>query len=492
MAGERTPLVNAGGPSRALARRKTLIRIAIGVLVGTAVGAVLVAISGGFSGSNKSVLPSSLPNTTQYDWFCNEPSFEASYIKLANKKDDYYFYWFAASRNDPSSDPLVLWLTGGPGGSSMLAMLTENGPCMVKPDVSTERNVYSWSNNANVIWLDQPTGVGFSYDGGSDDDDYTELDVGANIYAFLQGFLDKHPEFEGRDFYITGESYGGHYVPGASHYIWQQNKASGDKRINLQGIAIGNGLTNPLVQYKYNQDMVNNQYNISLLTEEQAAQMKTDSEECIELTKLCQSEPKNGTICPEAQGCWEMKLIEPFSGANRNMYDIRKECSPENPVSCGLDYSYLGDFFASEGVSEYFNFTKQQWIESNQVVNKHFVSSGDWSFSYHEYVADLLNDGLRVLIYAGDADLMCNWIGNRAWTLELDWKNKEGFNAAEEHAFVAVDPFVDGASKVDAGVARQYKNFAFIRLYESGHMVPTDQPAVSWVMIDKFFNDGKY
>ncbi|EGZ26012.1 hypothetical protein PHYSODRAFT_487704 [Phytophthora sojae] len=192
---------------------------------------------------------------------------EAGYIKLANKQDDHYFYWFFESRGSPATDPLVLWLSGGPGGSSMFALLVENGPCTIQPDLSTKLNPYSWNNNTNVIWLDQLAGVGFSF-GSPADKDYNETNVGENIYWFLQGFMEKHPQYRGREFFVTGESYGGHYVPAAAHYIWPRNKAEDDTpAINLQGLAIGNGLTNELIQYAHNQDMNHNRYNISLLTD---------------------------------------------------------------------------------------------------------------------------------------------------------------------------------------------------------------------------------
>ncbi|GMF47483.1 unnamed protein product [Phytophthora fragariaefolia] len=133
----------------------------------------------------------------------------------------------------------------------MFALLTENGPCTIQPDLSTKLNPYSWNNNANVIWLDQPTGVGFSF-GSPADKDYNETNVGENIYWFLQGFLSQHPQYRGREFFVTGESYGGHYVPAAAHYIWSKNKVENVvgqvPDMNLQGFAIGNGLTNPVIQ----------------------------------------------------------------------------------------------------------------------------------------------------------------------------------------------------------------------------------------------------
>ncbi|OQS03019.1 serine protease family S10, partial [Thraustotheca clavata] len=184
------------------------------------------------SETNKASTSSTHVITTNSSIFCDTVFQESSYIKIPHKKDDNYFYWFFESRSNPAKDPLVLWLTGGPGGSSMVALLTENGPCTINENFNTVSNPYSWTNNASVIWLDQPTGVGFSY-GATSDDDHNEDDVGRNINAFLQGFLKKHPKYQSNPFFITGESYAGHYVPAAAHYIVNNANAS-EIAINLK------------------------------------------------------------------------------------------------------------------------------------------------------------------------------------------------------------------------------------------------------------------
>jgi hypothetical protein len=69
------------------------------------------------------------------------------------------FYWMFESRSDPANDPLVVWLTGGPGCSSILALFFENGPCSIHEDgQSTKPNPFGWNDRANVIWVDQPAG----------------------------------------------------------------------------------------------------------------------------------------------------------------------------------------------------------------------------------------------------------------------------------------------------------------------------------------------
>lgn len=173
--------------------------------------------------------------------FCDNVTAEAGYYNI---NDAYgkkaYFYQFFESRRAPSTDPVVLWLTGGPGCSSQLALYTENGPCSVNAaGTGTVRNPYSWNNQANMIWADQPAGTGFS----TGDEVTNEAGVSTDLYNFLQAFFAAHPQLVQNPFYIFGESYGGHFVPAAAYavYTGNQNPASGDVVINLQGIGIGNG-----------------------------------------------------------------------------------------------------------------------------------------------------------------------------------------------------------------------------------------------------------
>jgi carboxypeptidase C (cathepsin A) len=194
--------------------------------------------------------PLPLATGSPHDYCRQDARNEAGYVQLPDKDDDWYFYWYFEARASPETAPLVLWLSGGPGCSSLYTLLTENGPCSVDEGLATARNPFSWNSEANVIWLDQPTDVGYSF-GDVGDYDHSEDDVQASIYQFLQRFLDKHPELERRPLFIMGESYAGHYVPAAAHYIHLQNNGSSDgtpPRLNLQGIAIGNGLVNPSVQ----------------------------------------------------------------------------------------------------------------------------------------------------------------------------------------------------------------------------------------------------
>lgn len=134
--------------------------------------------------------------------------------------------------------------------SNRRALLTENGPCKVNADAkTTSLNPYSWTEAAHVLWLDQPAGVGFSY--GSETDTNEDM-ISEDAYWFLQKFLQEHSEFASNPLFIVGESYGGHYAPAIAHRIFTYNKklpADDAAVLNLAGVAVGNGLTAPEVQY---------------------------------------------------------------------------------------------------------------------------------------------------------------------------------------------------------------------------------------------------
>ncbi|KAJ0394640.1 hypothetical protein P43SY_003838 [Pythium insidiosum] len=487
MANERTPL---NAPERAGAvvrgwRRNKLFAI-VGAIALTALAVATYSSTGSRSRAHddkpqgKAVVAARADGTTE-ELFCGLTGHDAGYIKLPNKKDDHYFYWYFESRSQPNKDPLVLWLTGGPGCSSLMAMLTENGPCHVQPDLTTQLNPYSWTNEANVVWLDQPTNVGLSY-GAKGDEDSTEDDVGENIYYFLQGFLEKHPELQGRDFYVTGESYGGHYVPAAAHFLWQKTKnGTNDVPIQLKGIAIGNGMTDPPVQWPHTMDMVENAYNISMVNESTFEEMKKTAPKCGEMLKACQTDD---SVCAEGYQFCAVTQLMPLMSAKRNPYDIRMYCDQEDATKC-YNLDFVGKYLDSDSVREYLGVSGKpvgRWQECNMQVNIDFYMTNDPVKSFSSYVADMLNDGVRVLVYAGDADTMCNWSGNRAWTLALDWQGKTAFNAAPERTYVT-------EAGITAGVVRSTPLFSFFRIFNAGHMVPQDQPAVALEMINKFLKN---
>ncbi|KAL3667311.1 hypothetical protein V7S43_007540 [Phytophthora oleae] len=356
-------------------------------------------------------------------------------------------------------------MTGGGSGCSNLAVpLTENGPCRINEDATTALNPHSWTSEANVILLDQPTNVGFSYDNSSGTV-LNEKEVQENMYWFLQGFLDKHPEFEGRALYLAGEGYAAHYVPAAAHYIWSENlavkKENATLRINLQGIIIGNGLVNPVVQMPHVLNMATkNSYNINLLKPTDVTTAKEAAPVCNQLMDVCQT---NSSACPGASRYCSSALLDVMDGSRRNKFDIRKECDSGDPTRC-YNSSAVIQYLNSNTVRTYLNVSDEvPPLEQCSSLNRKLYST-DLMKNFDGYIADLLNNGdVRVLIYSGDADLVCNWRGSEAWTKQLKWKYYQAFNDVEEQDFLM-------AGEVDTTVAgsirssNQFTSFVYSRL----------------------------
>ncbi|KAI5320845.1 hypothetical protein L3X38_040553 [Prunus dulcis] len=170
----------------------------------------------------------------------------AGYATVNEDSGRALFYWLVEAAEDPGSKPIVLWLNGGPGCSSIAyGEAEEVGPFHIKADGKTlYLNPYSWNQVANILFLDSPVGVGFSYSNTSSDllsngDKRTAEDS----LAFLLKWFERFPQYKGREFYITGESYGGHYVPQLSQAIVKYNLETKEKAINLKGYMVGNALT---------------------------------------------------------------------------------------------------------------------------------------------------------------------------------------------------------------------------------------------------------
>lgn len=428
--------------------------------------------------------------------FCDSSSKSISgYMDVKGSKydesgDKHLFYWMFEKRpgqeeekkKDGAEIPFVVWLTGGPGCSSTLALLTENGPCSVNKDgKSTTVNPSSWTEAAHVLWLDQPAGVGFSY---GDENDSGEEMIGEDAYYFFQAFFKSHPEYASSPLYIIGESYGGHYVPAISHRIWKGNQSPCENcdQINFAGLAIGNGLTAPEEQYKWYPEMVwNNSHHIKVVEEGVYDAMKKAVPACTKLVHQCESGENtlDNFACQAAFVTCNLALTSPYQATGLNPYDIRKKC--EVPPLC-YDFSFVKDWLNLESTKKSLNvdeFQSHSWEACNFGINMKFHV--DWMKDFSHYVADLLDAGYPALIYAGDVDFICNYLGNEAWTKKFDWSGKADFNNAAVHDWNS-----------GSGVARSSSGLTFLQVIDGGHMVPADQPEVSLTMLKTFLDGSKF
>ncbi|KAE8915906.1 hypothetical protein PF005_g20184 [Phytophthora fragariae] len=420
----------------------------------------------------------------------------SGYIDLPNRVDTHYFYWYFESRKNPGTDPLIVWIPGGPGEGGTYGLLAENGPCTINDDLSTTFNAHSWTSVANMVWLDLPGNAVFSYSTTAEDDEFTDERVDESVFWFLQGFLKKHSELQGRELFLVGESYGGHFVASVASYILtKQGKnlfspASAELiAINLQGVAIGNGLIDPVEVFTHFVNMTSNTYNITLVNDSQLAAMEAALPHCRDLMTRCQT---NTSICAVAGLYCQQTQLLPLLRAHRNPYDIRQECqtSISNATACMLKVPNIKAYLDLPEVRGFLGVhpSHSEWILLNRTINAGFFAAPSYSgyLSVGDKLSNLLNIGLRVLLYAGDADILCNIYATEATAKKLKWSGAPGFNAVQER------PYLTSSGITDAGSVQSYSHLTFVKVHEAGHMVPGDQPKLALDMITKFIHNQTF
>jgi serine carboxypeptidase-like clade 4 len=285
------------------------------------------------------------------------------------------------------------------------------------------------------------------------------------MYDFFQAFFALHPEYAKNKFYVTGESYAGHYVPAVASRLHKAAKEKEGVPINLKGFAIGNGLTQPDIQYEAYADYA---LDMNLITATDHERLSKLYPACAASIKLCG--PK-GTI-----GCIAALIIcqSIFSSilaltGNINYYDVRKECEG---ALC-YDFSNLDTFLNNETTREALGVGHRKFVACSPLVYE--AMAVDWMRNLEKGIPKLLEDGIELLVYAGEFDLICNWLGNSRWVTAMEWSGQMDYAKANWKEFE-----VDG---VEAGLTTGYGPLQFLKVHDAGHMVPMDQPKNSLEML---------
>ncbi|KAG2214852.1 hypothetical protein INT46_000150 [Mucor plumbeus] len=411
----------------------------------------------------------------------------SGYIDKHDTNDHFFFYFFE-SRTDPENDPTVLWLNGGPGCSSMMGLWMELGPCQVNEfGNDTIRNPYSWNTAANVVFLDQPVNVGYSYG----DTKVRNTDESArDVYAFLQLFFAEYSQYANSPFHISGESYGGHYLPAISTEIIHKNKVAKENNlleINYKSMLIGNGWTDPRTQFKEYATYgcsSDGSANKPLFDQTTCEKMVESYPRCRKLQDACYKMPSSITCVPANLYC-EKSQTGAFDETGLNPYDIRKKCEGDSGLCYDLIesieiYANKEDVRETLGVDE----KAGKYAGCSDSVGYRFYQTGDGSKDYSKHVAETLEAGVRVLLYVGEMDWICNWIGNLAWSLDMEWSGKQGYNESP------TEKWFSDLTGNHAGDVRTFENLTFLRIFDAGHMVPYDQPENALDFFNKWLSDN--
>lgn len=225
--------------------------------------------------------------------------------------------------------------------------------------------------------------------------------------------------------------------------------------------------------------MVNNSYGVKLMDDDTLAKAKIAATQCTQLVTACQT---NSSVCVDAAQFCQFNVMGAYAAAGRNMMDIRQECTELDPIMCYGDMiQRITAYLNSEAVRAYLNVSSVHPAPWQSVApDVELAFAADMMKGFEQDVAALLSDSsVRVLIYHGDADLVCNWFGGLAWTRALQWQHQDEFKAAEQRTFE-----VDAR---DAGNVWAYADrLTFLRMFNAGHLAPMDQPEVALEMINRF------
>ncbi|KAI1506444.1 carboxypeptidase S1-like protein B [Biscogniauxia marginata] len=453
------------------------------------------------------------------------------------------FFWFFESRTNPENAPLSIWLNGGPGSSSMLGLFAENGPCYVNSDSnSTTLSEWSWNNQVNMLYLDQPVQVGLSYDtlqnvtkdlvtgevvklndtdpvpetnttlllGTYPSQNRNQTALGTRnaaiaLWHFAQTWFQEFPGYHPSDsrVSIATESYGGRYGPAFAAFFEEQNRkiengtwndADGENYvINLDTLILINSCIDRQVQWpSYPHIAYNNTYGIETVNETVYLGMIEAYESeggCRDQINVCRElaleyDPDNRDVNETVNGvCSDAETF-----CSNYVRDPYLEYSGRNyydyasidpnPFPASFYYGYLNQPHVQAALGIPVNFT-----QSSRAVSTAFRSIGDYPRpGWVEDLASLLESGVKVHLMYGDRDFACNWLGGEAVSLAINHTGAAAFAAAGYADIVVNETYVGGQ-------VRQRGNLSFSRVYQAGHEIPSYQPEAAYRLFSRALFD---
>ncbi|KAE8297096.1 Lysosomal protective protein [Larimichthys crocea] len=428
-----------------------------------------------------------------------KPNFRQWSGYLQARPGKFFHYWFVTSQRDPVKDPLVLWLNGGPGCSSLDGFLSENGPFHVNDDGATlYENTFSWNKIANVLYVESPAGVGYSY---SDDKDYATDDdrVADDNYRALQSFFTKFPNFTQNEFFIFGESYGGIYAPTLSLRV-----ATGKAKINFKGFAVGNGISSfdlndqSLIYFGYYHGLFGEDLwrdlNINCCDKGNCNFFNSSSSTCrifvdVAFGIVYNSGVNEYALYLDCEGGrsfhkgYEMTMSHLFRNYRKlsHTYKFSDQLPPTVSLrkvppcinsTAQMNWLNRGDVRKALHIPDIL----PPWDICNDAVG------GNYTRLYptvKDVYLKLLSLKLRVLVYNGDTDMACNFLGDKWFVEDL------GLKPTTDYQSWIYDDQI-------AGFYEQYGNITFLTVKGAGHMVPQWAPGPAFHMFQSFITNGSY
>ncbi|XP_044509214.1 serine carboxypeptidase-like 7 [Mangifera indica] len=420
---------------------------------------------------------------------------ETGYVGVGEMDEVQFFYYFFESERDPQFDPLLLWLTGGPGCSGFSAIAFEIGPVGINTTSfngglpSLTLNPYSWTKVASIIFIDAPVGTGFSYSTTVEGANSSDTINAAQIYTFLRKWMYQHPQFIGHETYIGGDSYSGITIPIVVTNILEGLEAGLNPHIDLQGYIIGNPVTDNYIDVN---ERIPYLHRVSII-----------SDAYYEAAKLqCHGDyvniDYNNTLCVTAmqniKECYlQIKLtqiLEPqcaFTKPKEPQWDVRsQEANTQDYLDANklpelkcrefgyaLSYKYMNDKSVQKALNVREG-TVKNWARCLKVFPT-YTENINSTVDYHK---NLSNTGMRALIYSGDHDISVPYLATLTWIRLLDVPIFDEWRPW----------YVDGQV---AGYQTKYMNdyyrLTYVTLKGAGHTAPEFKPKQALAMVDRFF-----
>ncbi|KAJ7972098.1 Carboxypeptidase [Quillaja saponaria] len=399
----------------------------------------------------------------------------AGYITIDNKQQRSLFYYFVEAEKYPTSKPVVLWLNGGPGCSSVgVGAFGEHGPFKPSGD-NLVKNEYSWNKEANIIYLESPAGVGFSYSANkSFYSSVTDEITARDNLVFLQRWFDKFPVYKNNNLFITGESYAGHYVPQLAQLIIRSKT-----KLNLKGIAIGN----PLLEFNTDFNSRAEFFWSHGLISDSTFEVFTSICNYSQIRRQLQT----GTLTPICAGVY--KQVSREVSAFIDAYDVTLDvCLPSVTQQAQvLNQLQDIDVCVEEKTITYLNRKDVQealhaqligvtnWTDCSGILN---YEMQNLEIPTIHILGDLFDSGIRVLVYSGDQDSVIPLTGTRMLVNGL----------AKELKLNTTIPYrtwLEG--KQVAGWTQVYGNIlSFATIRGASHEAPFSQPERSLALLHSF------
>ncbi|KAK2986321.1 hypothetical protein RJ640_021890 [Escallonia rubra] len=395
------------------------------------------------------------------------------------------FYWLTESADRPLSKPLVLWLNGG-CSSVAYGASEEIGPFRINRTSSgLYLNKFAWNTDANLLFLETPAGVGFSYTNSSSDlMDTGDRRTAEDSLQFLIRWMERFPRYKNRELYITGESYAGHYVPQLARAILKYN-ANSKHPINLKGFMVGNAVTDNYydnlgtVTYWWSHAMISDKTYHQLINTCDFRRQK-NSNECESLYVYAMDQ-EFGNIdqyniyappCNHSDGSF---------GPSRQTMRLPHRPHKKFRQLSGYDpctEKYAEVYYNRPDVQKAFhaNTTRisYKWTACSEVLNRNW---NDTDVSVLPLYRELMAAGLRIWVFSGDVDSVVPVTASRYALAQLNLKTK-----------VPWYPWY--VKKQVGGWTEIYEGLTFATVRGAGHEVPLFKPRVA-LQLFRSFLQGK-